>query len=64
MTTRKPIVLINGRAQELPVGDVITGGVFPFFKADGTPNPISLTAAGALPFFKASGTASDIPLTA
>lgn len=41
----------------------LQAGVFPFYKADGTSDPINLTALSKLPFYKANGTASDIALT-
>jgi hypothetical protein len=64
MTARRPLVQIDGRTRQLPADDTIaSGGVFPFFKADGTASPISLTSDEKLPFFKADGTASNIALT-
>jgi hypothetical protein len=37
--------------------------VFPFYKADGTSDTISLVSGTALPFFNSSGTAKNIALT-
>jgi hypothetical protein len=37
--------------------------VFPFYKADGASDTISLVSGTALPFFNSSGTAKNIALT-
>lgn len=41
----------------------LQAGVFPFYKADGSSDPINLTVDSRLPFYTSGGTASNIPLT-
>ena len=43
--------------------DMISGTYFPFFKANGTSDPINFTVDNKLPFFNAAGTAKNIALT-
>ena len=41
----------------------IAQGVFPFYKADGSSDPIDLTTDQALPFYKSDGSADNIAFT-
>lgn len=69
MAVRRPIVLINGRRRELPVGDTIPPDSYapapslrlPFFLTDGTSAPIPLTSNYSLPFYLTTGARADIP---
>ena len=64
MAERRPLVLIDGTPVELPAGDRVPGsGLFPFYLADGSADPIRLVSDGPeLPFHLADGSASNIPL--
>jgi len=45
-------------------GSALTGlGVFPFYKANGSSDPIDLTTNQELPFYKSDGSADNIALT-
>ena len=45
-------------------GSALTGlGVFPFYKGDGSSDPINLTNNQELPFYKSDGSADNIALT-
>lgn len=64
MAVQKPLVLINGRHQQLPDGDQITGVavVLPFTLSNGNPANINLTTGGSLSFTLSDGTPTNIPL--
>ena len=40
-----------------------TGNSIPFFRSDGSSDPIRLSSVGDIPFFRANGTPDNIPLT-
>jgi hypothetical protein len=44
------------------VAALTPSGAFPFYKANGGSDPISLTSDNKLPFYVAAGTTSNIPL--
>ena len=49
--------------QTFTAGDAVAAsGTFPFYKADGSSDPINLTNAYQVPFLKADGSNSNVPL--
>jgi len=49
--------------QAFTAGDALAAsGTFPFYKADGSNDPINLTNAHRVPFLKADGSNSNVPL--
>lgn len=67
MVTRRPIVRVNGKNQQLPTGDVLAGVVqrLPVYQTDVAAVLIELSvkAAGAvLPVYQSSGALVEVPL--
>jgi|TARA_R110000744_G_scaffold60244_3_gene124921 hypothetical protein len=49
--------------QTFTAGDALaSSGTFPFYKSDGSSDPINLTNAYRVPFLKADGSNSNVPL--
>jgi len=49
--------------QTFTAGDAVaSSGTFPFYKSDGSSDPINLTNAYRVPFLKADGSNSNVPL--
>lgn len=59
---RETQVYVVAAGEQGPRGDSGVAGVFPFFKADGSPTTIGLISTDRLPFYKSSGSASHILL--
>lgn len=53
-----PVQVANGSGGS--AGGVGVTGAFPFYKADGSSDPILLTVGGELPFFDNAGAARNI----
>ena len=67
MVTRKPIVRIDGRNQQLPAGDVLAGVVqrLPVFQTDAAAVLIDLSVkaeGAALSVHQSSGEIVEVPL--
>lgn len=67
MATRKPIVRVNGRNQQLPAGDVLAGVMqrLPVFQTDVAAVLIDLSAKASgsvLPVDQSSGEIVEVPL--
>lgn len=62
MAARRPLVLKDGRPQQLPPGDVLVGmPVFvPAFQRDGTQVKLLLTSSMTLPVFNRAGLALQV----
>lgn len=69
MAERRPLVMIGGEYQQLPVGDTLPGAgaggymvYIPFYTTDNTLDRIPLVTGGLVPFKKTDGSDSNIAL--
>ena len=62
-TTASTWAVGDDAIQTFTAGDAVAAsGTFPFYKADGSSDPINLTNAYRVPFLKADGSNSNVPL--
>ena len=62
-TTASTWAVGDDAIQTFTAGDAVAAsGTFPFYKSDGSSDPINLTNAYRVPFLKADGSNSNVPL--
>ena len=62
-TTASTWAIGDHAIQAFTAGDATaSSGTLPFYKSDGTNDPINLTSAHEIPFLKADGSNSNVPL--